>query len=251
MDLTRWQIRVTLLRKDGTTTTPSVDTVGAMVSRLPQVTRVPTSRPGVARGMKLTVPRYSQMIHQGDYPQYDGGGAAWCSPTSVSMVLGYHGRLPEEREYAWVPAGHPDRWVDHAARSHYDYEWTGAGNWAFSSAYAATHADHAFVTRLRSLTEAERFIRAGIPLVASVKFAKGELDGAPIQSTGGHLMVIVGFEQDGDVIVNDPAARRNARVVRTYDRGQFENAWIPKSGGLVYVIHNDDRALPAYAATNW
>lgn len=246
-----WQMRVNLMRRTGTKATPRVFSVGAMTSLLPSVTRVGTSRPGVARGVRIGLPRYSQMIHQGHYPQYDAGGEAWCSPTSVSMVLGGLGRLPAPREYSWVPARHPDRWVDHAARSHYDYAYEGAGNWSFSAAYAATHADTAFVTRLRNLREAERFIKAGIPLVASVKFGKGELTGAPISSTAGHLMVIVGFTAAGDVIVNDPAAWRNGGVVRTYDRGQFENAWIPKSGGLVYVIRNHDQALPPTRTKNW
>ena len=39
-----------------------------------------------------------------------------------------------------------------------------------------------------------------------------------------------------DVVVNDPAAPRNRGVRRVYKRSEFENAWIPKSGGLVYVI---------------
>lgn len=251
MGLTAWQMRITLLRRAGTKAVPRVDTVGAMTSFLPSVTRVRASRPGVARGITLELPGFSQMIHEGHYPEYDSGGEAWCSPTSVSMVLGRLGRLPSQREYSWVPADHPDRWVDHAARSHYDYAYDGAGNWAFSAAYAARHADDAFVTRLRNLREAERFVRAGIPLVASVKFGPGELDGAPLGSTNGHLLVIVGFTETGDVVVNDPAAPDNGSVVRTYDRGQFENAWIPKSGGLVYVVRNDDTPLPETRTKNW
>jgi hypothetical protein len=222
-----------------------------MTSLLPSVTRVRKSRPGIARGISIDLPRFSQMVHQGHYPEYDAGGEAWCSPTSVSMVLGGLDRLPSPREYSWVPADHPDRWVDHAARSHFDYAYDGAGNWSFSAAYAATHADAAFVTRLRNLREAERFIKAGIPLVASVKFGPGELAGAPISSTNGHLMVIVGFTPSGDVVVNDPAAPDNRSVVRTYDRGQFENAWVPKSGGLVYVVRNHDTPLPTTRAQNW
>src|SRR5690349_7663060 len=82
-----WQLRVKLLRKAGTTLTPQVGTVGAVASDLPAVDRVTTSRTGVARGIVLDVPRYSQMVHAGEYPQYGGGGEAWCSPTSTSMVL--------------------------------------------------------------------------------------------------------------------------------------------------------------------
>jgi hypothetical protein len=251
MGFTTWQVRLTLLRKDGTKAVPRVDTIGAMTSSLPAADRVRTSRPGVASGISLKLPRYSQMIHQGHYPEYDAGGEAWCSPTSVSMVLGSLGRLPSQRAYSWVPAGHPNPWVDHAARTHYDYGYDGAGNWSFSAAYAASRADSAFVTRLRNLREAERFIKAGIPLVASVKFGPGELTGSPIRSTNGHLLVIAGFTESGDVVVNDPAAPKNRGVRRVYKRGEFENAWIPKSGGLVYVIRNHGTPLPKSSTQNW
>jgi hypothetical protein len=252
MGFTTWQVRVSLMRRAGQSFTPTVDTVGAMTSRLPQVATVRTSKPGVASGLApLRVPRYSQMIHRGHSPQYGNGGEAWCSPTSVSMVLGYYGRLPSAREHAWVPADHTHPWVDHAARSTYDYAYRGAGNWSFSTAYGATHADAGFVTRLRNLREAERFVRAGIPVVVSVKFGAGQLTGAPIRATNGHLLVIVGFTETGDVIVNDPAAPRSPGVRRTYDRGQLENAWIPKSGGLAYIIRDKAHPLPRGNASNW
>ena len=244
VEFASWQLRATLFRAVGTKATPFVDTVGAMSSRLPQVGGVRTSRPGVASGITLQVPAYSQMIHRGEYPQYGNGGEAWCSPTSTSMVLGYYDSLPSAQEYSWVSTGYRNRFIDHAARMTYDYQYRGTGNWPFNTAYAANHADHAFVTRLRSLREAERFIKASIPVVASVTFGAGELDGAPISSTAGHLMVIVGFTNNGDVVVNDPAARRNSGVRRTYDRGQFEDAWLPKSGGLAYIIRTSDRPLP-------
>ncbi|WP_036569553.1 C39 family peptidase [Nocardioides sp. URHA0032] len=238
-----YQLRVTLRRAAGQAASPSVDAVGAVATRLPDVSTVPTSRPGVARGIVLDVPAYSQMIHRGDYPEYGGGGEAWCSPTSTSMVLGYYDALPRPAAYAWV-GDRPDPWVDHAARMTYDYDYEGTGNWPFNTAYAANLAGHAFVTRLRSLREAETYVRAGIPLVASIAFGRGELDGAPISSTDGHLLVIVGFTASGDVVVNDPAAASDATVRRTYDRGQFENAWIPTSGGTVYVITDDEHPLP-------
>ncbi|GAA1165745.1 C39 family peptidase [Nocardioides aquiterrae] len=242
--VTAYQLRVTLTRAAGQAKSPAVAEVGAMASLLPDSSTVRTSRPGVARGIVLDVPRYSQMIHRGEYPQYGGGGEAWCSPTSTSMVLGYYGALPQPKDYAWVKKAYADPWVAHAARMTYDYEYEGTGNWPFNTAYAAGLAGHAFVTRLPSLRPAERFIKAGIPLVASIAFGPGELDGAPISSTDGHLVVIVGFTKTGDVVVNDPAAATDAGVRRTYDRAQFENAWVPKSGGTVYVIRDDAHPLP-------
>ena len=252
-----WQLRVTLLRRTGTRAAPWLDTVGAVASRLPAVSSVPTSTPGAAPnpalGRVLDVPRYSQMIHLGEYPQYDGGGEAWCSPTSTAMVLGYYDALPSRSAYAWVDDAYRDRVVDHVARMTYDQQLSGTGNWSFNTAYAASRTGRAFVTRLRHLRQAERFIAAGIPLIASVTFGSGELTGAPISSTNGHLLVVVGFRRNGDVVVNDPAAatRRGAR--RTYDRGQFEDAWLKRfssggslrgSGGLVYVVRDAAHPLP-------
>jgi peptidase C39-like protein len=248
--VTSYQLRVTLVRRAGQKASPRIESVGAMASLLPSVSSVKTSHPGVARGVVLDVPAYSQMIHRGHSPEYGAGGEAWCSPTSTSMVLGYYDALPAASAYSWVGAGHADPWVDHVARMTYDYAYEGTGNWPFNTAYAATRVDRALVTRLRSLREAEVLVKAGIPVIASIAFDAGELAGAPITSTAGHLLVIVGFTDDGDVVVNDPAAATDAEVRRTYDRGEFENAWIPTSGGTVYVIADDAHPLPK-SAGNW
>ena len=247
--LVSWRLRVSLMRRPGKAT-PTLDSVGAVASRLPSGD-VAASAPGVAGGIVLNVPRYSQMIHQGHYPEWGNGGEAWCSPTSTSMVLAYYKALPKRSAYSYVPRGHVNPWVDHAARMTYDSSYGGTGNWPFNTAYAAPLAGSAFVTRLRSLKEAERFIAAGIPLVASIAFGRGELTGAPISSSNGHLLVIVGFTESGDVVVNDPAAANAAGVRRTYDRGQVENAWLPTTGGTVYVITDDAHPVPDTGHTNW
>jgi hypothetical protein len=65
--------------------------------------------------------------------------------------------------------------------------------------------------------------------------------------TNGHLLVIRGFTSTGDVVVNDPASHLiadDAQVRVVYDREQFENVWVPHSGGIVYVIHPAGVALP-------
>ncbi|HYJ67033.1 MAG TPA: peptidase C39 family protein [Nocardioidaceae bacterium] len=256
-----WQLRVELYRAAGTTGTPSVRSVGAMASQLPDVKKVQASPSGGAVGKVLDVPKYSQETHIGQYPEYDSGGEAWCSPTSTAMVVDFWDAGPTDHPYpegyGWVLDDDPtiaDPWVDHAARQVFDYTYDGAGNWPFNTAYAATRGLEGFVTRLRSLTEAEQFIKAGIPLIVSVSFKKGELDGAGY-GTNGHLMVIVGFAANGDVVVNDPASHlipSNDQVRFTYDREQFENTWIPHSGGVAYVIHPSSVSLPdAPDEANW
>lgn len=239
-----WQIRVALMRRAGTRASPTVRSLGAVASRIPDRSIVPTSATRMRSTRALPVPRYSQMVHAGDYPQWNSGGEAWCSPTSTAMILGFWDRLPAPSHYSFVPQGYPQPWVVHATRFVFDYAFDGAGNWPFNAAYAGTRGLDSHVTRLRSLREAEPYIKRGIPLVASIAFGSGELDGAPINSSAGHLLVIRGFTANGDVLANDPAASTRQGVRRTYDRGQFENAWIPASGGVVYVMRPAGTPLP-------
>lgn len=244
-----WQLRLTLMSRVGNGKSPTVRRLGVMASRLP-ATSATSPHGGVVR--ELRVPRFSQQIHRGEYPRYNGGGEAWCSPTSTSMVLAYWDRGPTPAQYAWVKDSYRQPWVDYAARYTFAWGYDGTGDWPFNTAYAARFRTDAFVTRLRSLREAELFIRSGIPLVASISFGRGELDGAPISSTSGHVVVIVGFTKAGDVIVNDPAGRDARHVRHVYRRGQFENAWVDSSGGVSYVIHPLQRPLPSPARhSNW
>lgn len=238
-----YRLQVKVMRRTGAPTAPPVvDIVGAVASRV--TAPGATSAPGRGAGVLLDVPGYSQMIHRGRLPQYGGGGEAWCSPTSLAMVLGYYGRLPGARATRWV-ADQPEPFVAEAARRTYDSAYAGTGNWSFNTAYAATRGLDGFVTRLRSLRDAEDLITAGIPVVVSVSFAAGQLSGAPISSTAGHLLVVVGFTATGDPIVNDPAGATNAEVRRTYDRAQLERAWLAGSGGTAYVVHDAAHPLPA------
>jgi hypothetical protein len=81
------------------------------------------------------------------------------------------------------------------------------------------------VTRIASLADAERLIEAGIPLITSQSFYEAELDGAGY-GTAGHLMTVIGFTEDGDVIANDPFSEDNDAVRHVYNRRQFENIWL-------------------------
>lgn len=249
--LKTFRVFVKLMRTAGGSA-PAVTALGAATST-PSATLPPTSTPLKTSAISLPVPGYSQMTHTGQAPQYGGGGEAWCSPTSLAMVLGYYGRLPAASTYTWVPTRYADRWVNHIARLTYDYAYEGTGNWPFNTAYAATRTGTAFVTRLANLRMAERFIRAGIPLVLSIKFAEGQLTNAPISSTAGHLVVLTGFTATGNPIVNDPAAPKNTTVRRTYNRTQFEHAWLRGSAGMTYVIHDQKHPLPARptGVKNW
>ncbi|ARF54346.1 peptidase C39 family protein [Streptomyces gilvosporeus] len=223
--LDAYQLRLTLHRRPGTRLTPTVWRLGAMGSDIPDRFEVPPSEP-VRVGRELHVPRYSQEIHKGQYPEYDNGGEAWCSPTSSQMIIESWGRKPTPEDLAWVNPSYADPQVCQAARHTYDYQYEGCGNWPFNAAYAATyHGLEAVITRLASLTDAERLVHAGIPVITSQSFLKSELDGAGY-GTAGHLMTVIGFTPSGDVIANDPASPNDAAVRRVYKRRQFENIWL-------------------------
>ncbi|NBE52915.1 peptidase C39 family protein [Streptomyces boluensis] len=222
--VTAYQLRLTLYRKPGSGVTPTVWRLGAMGSDIPDRFTVPASEPGLAAELK--VPRYSQNTHVGQYPEYDNGGEAWCSPTSSQMILEHWGRKPSADDLAWVNPDFADPQVCHAARFTYDYQYEGCGNWPFNAAYAATYKDmQAVVTRLGSLTDLETLIGAGIPVITSQSFLAKELTGAGY-GTAGHLMTVIGFTEGGDVIANDPASPSNDAVRRVYKRREWENIWL-------------------------
>ncbi|MDP9456321.1 MAG: peptidase C39 family protein [Actinomycetota bacterium] len=194
-----------------------------------------------ARGRDLPVPPRSQMV-------FPDGGEVWCSPTSLSMVMAY-----------WSgETGDPglDRPVPEVAEGVYDYAYEGWGNWPFNTAYAAASGLEARVSRFGSLDEAEGWVGAGVPPVASVAWDNGKtgqgLAGAPLARSDGHLLVIRGFTASGDVVVNDPAAPDDAGARRVYDRGEFSRAWFRNrgsSGGIVYLVYPPGRTTPRASAS--
>lgn len=247
----RYQLQARLMRPVGSGASPKIRLLGGVASRW-SANPVPTSQGRLALGTVLPVPTYSQETHAGHFPEYNGGGEAWCSATSTAMVLDYWRMGPDAATIGWVLQRYPGErrpQVDHAARQTYDYVYGGTGNWPFNAAYAASRGLRAYVTRLRTLNEAEQYIAAGIPLIVSVSFSSSQLTGAGY-STNGHLLVIVGFTSTGDVVVNDPASHLRAddnQVRFTYRRAQFENVWIPK-GGIAYVYAPWGRTMPQLPA---
>ncbi|WP_326566487.1 peptidase C39 family protein [Amycolatopsis rhabdoformis] len=245
--LRSYQLRVSLYREAGTRATPTISTLGAVASNVPDRFDVTPTKPGRARGIELKVPAYAQNIHKGQFPQYGGGGEAWCSPTSTEMVAEYWGKKPSAADMSWIPADYLDPSVVYAARNTYDYAYDGTGNWPFNTAYAASLGLRGHITRLHDLDELEDYIARGIPVITSQSFLSTELDGAGY-GTSGHIMVVVGFTQAGDVIVNDPASSTDARVRNVYKRAQFEKIWqrtkrytadgsvASGPGGVVYIV---------------
>lgn len=193
----------------------------------PKTADVSTGNPSLW-DCRIDVPQFSQMV-------YPDGGSVWCSPTSTSMVLSF---LQNDR-------AEPSPRVRAAVDGVYDWIFDGHGNWPFNTAYAATFGHEAYVARFTSLAKAEEFIAAGVPLIMSVAWKRGDLTNADVDQTNGHLVVLVGFDAQGNLIVNDPASPANETVRRTYLRSEFEPLWLKASGGTVYLIYPEDRPVPS------
>jgi len=233
---TAYQLSVTLFATSHTIS-PSVRRIAAIASndRDAQHTPVIPSNK-VAWNVNLAVPQRSQMLEQYRGLGYGGGGEAWCSPTSTSMVLAYWAKRLKRPELIQT--------VPDAARDTYDFTYEGAGNWPFNTAYAGRYGLNTFVTRMYSMSQLELWIKLGVPLVISVAYGPGQLPGSPIASSNGHLLVVRGFTSTGDVITNDPAAASDPAVQITYPRSTLQKLWLNASHGTVYVMYPEDWQIP-------
>ena len=144
-----------------------------------------------------------------------------CSPTSVAMLLAHRG--------VDVPTAQV------AARL-YDAEHAMYGNWSRAVQGAFSFGVPGYLTRIATWDEAERLVLGqSQPLVISIAAKKGELTGAPYAKTDGHLLVLRGFDTNGDVFVNDPAAQDAEHGVTKYCRAELERCWMGH-GGVAYVL---------------
>ncbi len=143
-----------------------------------------------------------------------------CSPTSTTMLLAWRGVDVELERFCALA---------------YDPVNDIYGNWPRNVQAAWTLGVPARLARCSTWGEVESHIAAGQPLVVSIRAKHGELAGAPYESTNGHLLVLVGFDDEGRVLANDPATSDPARGRCTFSRADMEVVWMNR-GGLAYVL---------------
>jgi hypothetical protein len=188
-----------------------------------------------AWGKILTVPEKSQ----NSYPQEKG----WCSPTSLSMVLNLWSQKLNRPEMAVD--------VPEVAASIYDPAFGGTGNWPFNTAFAGKFPGmRAYVSRFSDISELEDWIVAGLPVIISAPY---NLMAPGRNATGyGHLTVCIGFTENGDVVINDPATNleKGQKVRHIYKRADVEHAWAT-SHHTVYLVYPEGTKLPADRFGHW
>lgn len=182
----------------------------------------PTSPENEARspvwGTTLDVPTRSQRTEPAELAD------RVCSPTSLAMVLEFwrHGKPTAD-----------------VASAVYDRRAEVYGNWSFNVAFAGEQGLRSTVARLRRLADLEAEISAGRPVVISHRYGEGELSGSPLPSTSGHLIVVVGFDAEGGVVVNDPAGEPG-NVRQVYARNELWRSWLSNGDGIAYLIGRED-----------
>jgi hypothetical protein len=181
-------------------------------------------------GKTLRVPERSQAV----YPE---GISSWCSPTAVSMILAFWSRELNRPELNYD--------VPEVARAVDDPAWPGTGNWAFNVGFAGAHPGvRAYVTRLSDVNELESWIARGVPVAVSVSYALLRGEAKP---DSGHLVVCIGFTENGDIIVNDPGRRQ---VHQVYKRVNLVRAW-RHSQNTVYLIYPEHHVTPPDPFGHW
>jgi hypothetical protein len=171
-----------------------------------------------------------------DYPE---GAKIWCSPTSSSMILDYWSQKLSRPELSLT--------VPDFAKAVHDPIYGGTGNWPFNTAFPGSFPGmRAYVSRLSDVSELEDWIEAGIPIATSISYNRIKGKGT---AGSGHLIVCVGFAENGDIIVNDPGTRLD-NVRRTFSRELFREAWAD-SHNTVYIIYPENATIPPAKLHHW
>jgi hypothetical protein len=174
--------------------------------------------------VRLEVPALSQMVADPAIAH------RICSPTCVAMVLAYWHRPVSPAALAAE--------IFHPAADLY-------GVWPAAIVAAGRHGLAGYLLRFPDWQAAAWCLRQRLPVIASVRYRAGELRGAAIAETAGHLLVLTGWEGDA-VLVNDPAAPLPT-VPRRYPLEDLSRVWLDRTA-LGYVLfppdqHPQDRPL--------
>lgn len=144
-----------------------------------------------------------------------------CSPTSLAMVLAHRG---------------VDRPVLEVAQRAWDADNDLYGNWPRNVQAAFELGPPGYLCRFTDWRQVEAVLARGQPIIASIRVRPGELPAAPFPSTDGHLIVIDGMDEQGDLLVLDPSVSTFELGARVYPRRDMQRVWFGHAAGTAYVI---------------
>ena len=153
-----------------------------------------------------------------------------CSPTALAMALAYQQRLT-------TPRAHAKLWTE-LIKGCYDPVTKAYGMWPQAIYQASQLQCFAAVECSADWSNVEMALLQKTPVICSIRFERGELNTAPLERTGGHLLLVYGLSDD-KVLVMDPAAADTLSVARAYDREQFSTAWLKRRGAAYFFAQTN------------
>jgi hypothetical protein len=121
------------------------------------------------------------------------------------------------------------------ARVVYDEDNEIYGNWARAVQGAHTFGVPGYLMRFGDWDSVKRCIADGYPVIASVRIKKGQLSNEPERVSTGHLLVITGFDGNGNAHVNDPGVSSEQRGVTRHPLEDLAGIWLAH-GGVGYIL---------------
>jgi len=176
------------------------------------------------------------MFFQGAKDPYDPkGGKGWrpwayCGPTSLQMVLGYHGVKKSRDELALTRLDSKGQVLDKGYKSSsFRGQMYAKGH---GSAYGpmvriAKHFGFKRTRRIypslepsktnKSKSSLRELLNQGRPQIVSILGEVRYTDGSRWRSRSGHILVITGMTKKGDILVHDPAKSGGNKTIRQRD----------------------------------
>lgn len=144
-----------------------------------------------------------------------------CSVVSTATVMDYYGVDIKTAELAKIA---------------YDKRYKMYGMWWRAVQSAHQYGFNGVVKHFRSWEDVKEFIDKKMPVIACISVNKNDIADDPNYETDGHVIVIIGFDENGDILCADGGFRKEEDGVLSYKRKEFEKIWFINSGGIGYLI---------------
>ncbi len=208
---TIWQWRVDFKRQQGSHPSPTIDKLSFYVSDQATTDHVNITAIVNDDPPEIFIP--TNFVCQYNVDPEIGGSI--CSPTSTVLAIRSYGIEVDPYDFA----------VDN-----FDDYWNIFGMWPRAVQNAAGFDLDGAVTRYRTWSQAYDTLAAGGRVVMSV--------GPPLYS--GHLMMLAGFDNQGDPLVHDPA-QQNGEAYE-FNKTSLSRSWFNK-GGVGYTFFPEESVV--------
>lgn len=218
--ISKWQFKVILTRTSLSISSPSIHKLSFFVSDSRTTSNVNITQIVADKPAEIFI--NTSFIHQYSVDSQIGGDI--CSPTTVSMILRSYSINVDPYQFAL---------------STYDPYYRMFGIWPRVVQNGSEFGLDGAVTRYRTWSEARKVLENGGRVGISV--------GSPLYPNG-HLIMLAGFDNNGNPIVHDPAKSNGYSYI--FNKSDLSRSWFSK-GGVAYTFYPKDNPVSVeYAESN-